>query len=756
MKRVTFLLVVGMIFATSFAVAEQEVERSAEFKAAVEAWESGAQLSLEQMNMLRRHVSPPNNAIDVNTGPDAFGYHVIDSDEPDGPEYAWIDITQTGEEVAAGQMLGDEDLIGPFQIGFDFPFYGETYNQFWIQSNGTITFFPTYVYAMNQSIPTITFDAMIAWFWDDLDPDNGVNGGHVYYEMREIGNVNTLIVSFIEIDEYPDGPSQDNVTAQVLLRENGNVFIQYQHIDTLMDTGSCTIGIQNADGTIGTGYMHNGAPDDFLHDELSLCFEVLPAEAILVGYVRDVVNDEPIVNAEVRSGDTFVLTGPDGEFNLGEFVTGQTIEVNANADGYFSSATEIVLVENLTIEEFSLAPFGRPLTMNYMSTLELNQGRLGIDEDLNPVWEHGEPTVEPPTAHSGASAWGTRIDINYSPNARDWLTTKQSFRIQEAGAVLKYWHWYNIESIFDGYNVHISTDGAETWELLMPVDGYTEPFGIWVNGWQPCFNNGGDTAGQWNLVEFNLDEYVGQQVWFGFYFTSDPFVQRTGVTIDDLEIFVENRVSPIEIYAEPTQFVLPEEGGMMQFHIIASNSQGSPIAGDLWTQLRKPNGTNSNVLTNITVVAEPGLNTFGYQSFDVPPNAAGGRYTLNAYLGDHPDTPITSAYYHFSKQLTSNGDIPIPPPDGVWERDPELKMTVHPNPLNMAASVSVAVPSSGLLSIRLYNLLGREVLRVNESEVSPGLQVFHFDATNLATGVYFMQAHLPDGEIQTQKVVLLK
>ena len=51
--------------------------------------------------------------------------------------FNWIDITGTGTTITG---LGDDNVVGPFPIAFDFPFYGESKTQFWVNSNGAITF----------------------------------------------------------------------------------------------------------------------------------------------------------------------------------------------------------------------------------------------------------------------------------------------------------------------------------------------------------------------------------------------------------------------------------------------------------------------------------------------------------------------------------------------------------------------------------------------------------------------------------------
>ncbi|MEO0108435.1 MAG: hypothetical protein ABIK62_04605, partial [candidate division WOR-3 bacterium] len=72
-------------------------------------------------------------------GPDAYGYRYIDSDTTEGnpPVYEWHSIRDIGMPVSG---LADDNVVGPFPIGFEFPYYWYTVNSVFIGSNGYIAF----------------------------------------------------------------------------------------------------------------------------------------------------------------------------------------------------------------------------------------------------------------------------------------------------------------------------------------------------------------------------------------------------------------------------------------------------------------------------------------------------------------------------------------------------------------------------------------------------------------------------------------
>lgn len=214
---------------------------------------------------------------------DAGGYLWTDSDEPEGPAFLWIDISSSGTPVAG---LKDDNVVGPFSTGFDFYFYGQLKNQFWINSDGCISFREQHLQFANDTIPTNSpATDFIAWFWDDLTAaDSSTN---VHYQS--FGD-SVLVVQFNSYRQY----LQQNaaLTAQVILRPQGEITINYLQVEEGFITDSETIGLQSCDSTIGTQVAHNQA---YVHDSLALLFYV--DENILTGMEPQEEDDLfPVIN----------------------------------------------------------------------------------------------------------------------------------------------------------------------------------------------------------------------------------------------------------------------------------------------------------------------------------------------------------------------------------------------------------------------------------------------------------------------------
>jgi len=79
----------------------------------------------------------------------------------------------------------------------------------------------------------------------------------------------------------------------------------------------------------------------------------------------------------------------------------------------------------------------------------------------------------------------------------------------------------------------------------------------------------------------------------------------------------------------------------------------------------------------------------------------------------------------------------------------------YPNPFNPVTTIEFKVPESGLITIKIYDLLGREVKTLVNEEMQPGNYTVKLNASTFASGIYFYSLSAGDF-ISTKKMVLLK
>jgi hypothetical protein len=224
-------------------------------------------LSVAQILWQSKALAASAAQVKSGAGPDSYGYVWIDSDSPKGPVYSWVDITATGTDIISG--LSDDNHVGPYPIGFSFPYYGGSYTQFHVGSNGTIAFDSTNLQSRNKThLPATTPPSnLLAWLWDDLNPlDPNNPGAHVYYKNEPT----RCIIEFVNYPRY-HSPVGAVVTAEVILQSDGAIIYQYHTIASNFRTDSCSVGIENAAGTIGLQVAYLSA---YLKNNLAVKFYV--------------------------------------------------------------------------------------------------------------------------------------------------------------------------------------------------------------------------------------------------------------------------------------------------------------------------------------------------------------------------------------------------------------------------------------------------------------------------------------------------
>lgn len=79
----------------------------------------------------------------------------------------------------------------------------------------------------------------------------------------------------------------------------------------------------------------------------------------------------------------------------------------------------------------------------------------------------------------------------------------------------------------------------------------------------------------------------------------------------------------------------------------------------------------------------------------------------------------------------------------------------YPNPFNPSSKIAYSIPSKTHVLLKIYDLLGRELITLVDKEVEQGEYSITFNANNLSSGIYFYQL-IAGSYIQTRKMILIK
>src|SRR5210317_288114 len=139
--------------------------------------------------------------------------------------------------------VGDDSNVGPFNIGFNFEFYGQTFSQFRICTNGFITFGSTSGRYSPGSFPNASApNGVIAAYWTDLYPSSGY-----YMRYQTVGTApNRQLVVSAHLTYYSNRNAW--VDYQIVLHEGTNKI--WTTITSQGWTPSATQGVENHTGTL--------------------------------------------------------------------------------------------------------------------------------------------------------------------------------------------------------------------------------------------------------------------------------------------------------------------------------------------------------------------------------------------------------------------------------------------------------------------------------------------------------------------------
>jgi hypothetical protein len=79
----------------------------------------------------------------------------------------------------------------------------------------------------------------------------------------------------------------------------------------------------------------------------------------------------------------------------------------------------------------------------------------------------------------------------------------------------------------------------------------------------------------------------------------------------------------------------------------------------------------------------------------------------------------------------------------------------YPNPFNPTTTIEFSLPKNGNVTLKVFNVLGKEVATLVNGPVESGTHKINFDASTLNSGVYFYRIDA-GSFVDTKKMILLK
>lgn len=107
------------------------------------------------------------------------------------------------------------------------------------------------------------------------------------------------------------------------------------------------------------------------------------------------------------------------------------------------------------------------------------------------------------------------------------------------------------------------------------------------------------------------------------------------------------------------------------------------------------------------------------------------------------------------QRFIGHGVTSVRPEEGLVAERFELKQN-YPNPFNPSTKITFSVTSRTEATVKVYDILGKEVAQVANGTFDAGVYTVPFDAGTLSAGMYIYTMRTANGFSQSKKMLLLK
>jgi photosystem II stability/assembly factor-like uncharacterized protein/spore coat protein CotH len=278
----------------------------------------------------------------------------------------------------------------------------------------------------------------------------------------------------------------------------------------------------------------------------------------------------------------------------------------------------------------------------------------------------------------------------------------------------------------DSGHVAVTLDSGKTWNADMLDSGRYDFYGLAIS------NN-------------NYAMVVGEKG--SIYFTT-----VAGIFWEQRFPNVTTNLYAVKNYSDPGFFVVGDSGTVLA---TADN-------GITWNNISIPTSTKLKDLfvlnaNNIYVVGEGGKIFYTNN---------GGANWYSQYSADSHDlNAITFVDSAYGIAVGNSATVLKTTESGTLTGFKEPLVSIpadfkldqnYPNPFNPTTIINYQLPISNYVSLKVYDILGREVQTLVSEYKKMGKFFVEFNGSNLASGVYFYQLRIGSQFVQTKKLMLLR
>jgi hypothetical protein len=671
-------------------------------------------------------------------GPDAFGYLAWDSNQPGGPVVNWIDISAIGTVVTG---LGDDNIVGPYNVGFPFRYYWYDVSEFYVGSNGYLRFsgggqLSSPFTIIPSAVPP---NDLVCIYTADFDPSSG---GTVYYWSN---NTDTLIVSFVGIPAWNTPVSNGSYDFQVILSMvDSSIVFNYGTLTGTFYNTSGMVGIENNAGDIGIScYANNLIPSNYA---IKFYYPSIITYQVHDVGVTTVKNDNSggfflERNQDFQASATIQNTGNQNEGDF--YVIAEVRSYPQNVLQFSDSVWIDTLVEGQILQvdftETWAMPFAGDYILRVISDLpgDLVGSNDQLDVEFHVMDIPGEMYMDDGVGEQNWSWIGGNggMGIYYVPPSYPVKVTEIRASLGagtlpvllqiidddgpngEPGTLLTsvsvnatLANWYSVD-ISDS-NVIIN-DGGVYAAWIMTGDGAS-----------------GLDVDQTSIGSRQTWEYTG--VWALF---------RNAETEDALlRISIESSLYP------PQNLVAQADTGVIDLSWDAPATMNSEDNSSFLAlsgyYIYKANNSGGPFL----IIDSTDINTVTYSDANVIADSTYWFYvTANYDEGESQASNTVSATPYGVNSIPKINQIP---------KEFALYQN-YPNPFNPTTKIKYDLPKATNVTIEIYNMLGQKIVTLVNSYKAAGSHSALLDASLLSSGVYLYRIQA-DKFSQVKKLVVMK